>query len=66
MTVFNIIDLILREQDFFTLGTFLLTDPVYFLRLAIMKLDNGQVYNADPADLFEKHDFQVREMWSAF
>ena len=26
----------------------------------------GQVYNADPADLLDKHDFQVREMWSAF
>ena len=32
----------------------------------------GQVYNADladhadPADLLDKHDFQVREIWSAF
>ena len=32
----------------------------------------GQIYNADLADhadladLLDKHDFQVREMWSAF
>ena len=26
----------------------------------------GQVYNADHADLLDKHDIQVREMWSAF
>ena len=41
---------------------------------AISKTINkiGQVYNADLADhadladLLDKHDFQVREMWSAF
>ena len=27
---------------------------------------NGQVYDADTADLLKERDFQVRKMWSAF
>ena len=38
--------------------------PFHLIVAAMLTL--GQVYKADPADLLEKHEFQVRKMSSAF